>query len=272
MIQVERVEAVQFNQVMTAGRTTPLLLTCERTDGSMMDAVTKFATGHECTHSSLCAELIAAQLAVDLGLPTPTPVIVTWEQMFADSIVDAQARAIVARSSLPAFGSTLVTGGFGTWAANRKLIGEAARQAALAVFFFDGMIGNSDRGGLKPNILVRGDGFRLIDHEMAFRDYMLIARPAPPWRLGGFNGLVTPGAHIFAAQLSKAAKELDLAPIRAAWAALSDRQIDDYAVSLPPEWTVDRSLTAFAVARIKECRDRIDDCVTECRRALDDRT
>lgn len=216
MIQIEHVEAVQFNQVMTAGRTTPLLLTCERTDGGTIDAVVKFATGHECTHSSLCAELIAAQLAVDLGLPIPTPVIVTWEQAFADSVVDVQARGIIASSNPPAFGSTLVTGGFGTWPADRKLIGETMRQTALAIFFFDGMIGNSDRGGMKPNILVRGDSFRLIDHEMAFRDYMLIVRPTPPWGLGGLNGLVTPGAHIFAAQLSKGAKELDWSSVRAA--------------------------------------------------------
>jgi hypothetical protein len=160
MIQIERVEAVQFNQVMTAGRTTPLLLTCERTDGSTMEAVVKFATGHECTHSSLCAELIAAQLAVDLGLPIPTPVIVAWGEPFANSVVDAQARGIIASSSPPAFGSTLVTGGFGTWPADRKLIGEGVRQRALAVFFFDGMIGNSDRGGMKP--LIIADGYHRI--------------------------------------------------------------------------------------------------------------
>jgi hypothetical protein len=205
VIQIERVEAVQFNKVMTAGRTKPLLLTCERTDGSMMDAVVKFATGHECTVGSLCAELIAAQLAVDLGLPTPTPVVVTWGQAFANSIVDAEARGIITSSSPPAFGSTLITGGAGTWPADRKLIGEVVRQTALAIFFFDAMIGNSDRRGIKPNILVLGDNFRLIDHEMAFRDYMLIVRPTLPWELGGLNGLVTPGAHIFAAELSKVA-------------------------------------------------------------------
>ena len=116
MIQVERVQAIRFNRIMTAGRTSPLLLTCEKTDGGAMEAVVKFATGKECTQSFLCAELIASQLAADLGLPTPAPVIVTWERAFADSLVEP-ARQIVSDSTPPAFGSTFVTDGFVTWPA-----------------------------------------------------------------------------------------------------------------------------------------------------------
>ncbi len=268
MIPIERVEAFQFNKVMTAGRTTPLLLTCEKDDSGTVEAVVKFATGGECTLSSLCAELIAAQLAVDLGLPTPAPLIVDWQQAFATSISEPLALKVVRSSAPPAFGSTFVTGGFASWPTDRKLLGESAQQTALAAFFFDAMIGNSDRGGMKPNILVRGDSLRLIDHEMAFRDYMLIAKPLPPWALGGLNGLVTPGAHIFATQLTKGAKDLDFDPIRSAWASLSDRQVEAYVAALPPQWTNGHELVTFAVRRIKECRDRIDDCVTECRRAL----
>jgi hypothetical protein len=122
---------------------------------------------------------------------------------------------------------------------------------------------------MKPNILVRGNSFRLIDHEMAFQDYRLIDKPTPPWALGGLNFLVTPGAHIFAAQLAKDGGELNFGSIRSSWAALSDRQIEAYEASLPPAWTADRSLVDFALGRVKECRNRIDDCVAECRRALD---
>jgi hypothetical protein len=268
MISIERVEAVQFHRVMTAGRTSPLLLTCEKPDASTMEAVTKFATGEQCTPSSLCAELIASQLAADLGLPTPTPVLVTWAQDFANSLIAPSAKHVVNSSRPPAFGSTLVTNGATTWPVGRKLLDDNVRQMALAIFFFDAMIGNPDRGGMKPNILVLGDSFRLIDHEMAFQDYRVLVKPPPPWALGGLNSLVTPGAHIFATQLIKSAKELDFSFIRSAWAALSNRQIEAYENALPLEWTVDRSLAAFAVSRIKECRDRIDDCVAECRRIL----
>ena len=268
MIKIECVEAIQFHRIMSAGRTSPFLLTCEKMAGGTFEAVVKFATGKECLLSSLCAELIASQLAADLGLPTPTPVIVNWRQAFADSLVDPFARGIVASSSPPAFGSTFVTNGFTTWATEHKLVSNEARQMAFAIFFFDAMIGNSDRGGMKPNILVRGDTLLMIDHEMAFRDYLLLGNRTPPWSFGGLNYLVTPGAHIFAVPLSRDGKELDFGQIRTSWAGLSDPQIEAYEGSLPPAWTVDRSLTAFALARVKECRNRIDDCIAECRRAL----
>lgn len=268
MISIERVEAVQFHRVMTAGRTSPLLLTCERSDASTMETVAKFAAGDECTHSSLCAELIASQFAADLGLPTPAPVLVTWAEDFANSLTDNSARHIVTRSRPPAFGSTFVTNGAATWPAERKLVGDELRQTALAIFFFDAMIGNSDRGGMKPNILVIGDTLRPIDHEMAFQDYRLFVPAKPPWAIGGLDSFVRPGAHIFAGQLIKNAKEIDFNPIRSAWAALSDYQIEAYEKAVPLEWTADRSLAAFAVKRIKDCRDRIEDCVTECRRVL----
>lgn len=266
---IECVEAVQFNGVMSHGRTTPLLLTCERADGTSTEVVVKFATGLHCTYSSLCAELIASQLAADLGLPTPSPVFVKWEQAFVDSLVDLDARKIVGGSKPPAFGSTFVTNGFTTWPTNGRLIGEPMRQVALAIFFFDAMIGNSDRGGMKPNILVKGDAFRLIDHEMSFQDYRLFTKPTPPWVLGGLNGMVTNNAHIFATALVKTREKFDYDPIREAWAGLSDRQIESYATALPAEWTVENNLSEFAVGRIKECRNQINECIAECKRAFD---
>lgn len=268
VIRIETVEAVQFNQIMTSGRTTPLLLTCEKPDGSPVDAVVKFATGRHCTTSSLCAELIASQLAADLGLSTPTPMLVQWEELFTDSLVDRHARSIVEASRPPAFGSTLVTNGFNSWSTGGKLHGTEVRQRALEIFFFDVLIGNSDRGGLKPNILARGDEFRVIDHELAFRDYALLIKPPAPWSLGGFNGMMTPGAHIFATQLANGSEPLDFEPIHAAWSHLSDRQIEAYEAALPEEWKDGHGLLAFAIERIKACRDNIDQCVNECRRAL----
>lgn len=268
MIEIEQVEAVQFHRVMTAGRTTPLLLSCERADGRLIDAVVKFASGRECTPTSLAAELIASQLAADLKLPTPTPFRIVWDQLFTDSLAEATALSVIRPSHPPAFGSSFVTNGFSTWPRERRLVGEPMQQQALAVFFFDCMIGNADRGIVKPNILVRHDELRVIDHEMAFRDYLLIAKPAAPWSVGGLNPMSTHGAHIFAAPLAKLARQLDFGPIKAAWQGLSDQQINGYLAALPPEWLGDRLLASFAIQRIRDCRDRIDACVDECRRVL----
>lgn len=275
MIKIEHVEAVRYNKIMSAGRTSPLLLACERVDGSEIDVVVKFATGRECKESSLCAELIASQLAADLALPTPKPLIVNWDGLFTEVVPDDQARKIVASSLPPAFGSTFVTGGFVPWSHERKLMNDGMRQVALGIFFFDAMIGNADRRKEKPNLLVRGEQFRLIDHELAFRDFSLFIKPAPPWDLGALGSLETPGVHILASELVKYAKELkkegkelDFGSIRGLWAGLSNGQIEGYEAALPPNWIEDRQLAAFAVQRIKDCRDHIDDCVMECRRVL----
>ena len=128
MKQIERVEAIRFHQIMTAGRTTPLLLTCETQDGGELEAVVKFASGATCPPSSLCAELISSQLAADLLLPTPTPVVVDWQEEFAESLQGNTERDIVLKSRPPAFGSTNITGGFSTWPAGGSFANAEARK------------------------------------------------------------------------------------------------------------------------------------------------
>jgi hypothetical protein len=267
-IQIETVDAVQFHGVMTSGRTSPLRLTCERSNGEQVDVIAKFAGGQNCTNNSLCSELIAAQLAADLGLPIPPPMLVEWGEDFAASIHDAAAKAMIAESCAPAFGSTFYSGGFAIANGAQKFENEEQRQMALAIFFFDALIGNSDRTTEKPNVVVRGDEYRIFDHELSFLDYQLFVKPPAPWVLGGFNPSLTPRKHIFATQLIKNIAKLDFGPVRDSWAGLSDTKIDAYEASLPVEWQTGSTVSGFAIQRIKECRNRIEGCVMECRRVL----
>lgn len=267
-IQVETVETVQFHAVMTSGRTSPLRLTCERSNGEPVDVIAKFSGGQHCTNNSLCSELIAAQLAADLGLPIPPPLLIEWSEDFAASIHDATAKAVIATSISPAFGSTFLSGGFAI-ANNAQKFGSAEqRQMALAIFFFDALIGNSDRTIVKPNVFVRGEEYRIFDHELSFLDYQLIIKPPTPWVLGGFNPSLTPRKHIFATQLYKNGAKLDFDQIRDTWSGLSDAKIDAYEASLPVAWRSSSTVPGFAIQRIKECRSRVEECVTECRRVL----
>jgi hypothetical protein len=268
-IEIEVVEAVQFHAVMSSGRTSPLRLTCERSNGEPVDVIAKFAGSQHCTYNSLCSELIAAQLAADLGLPIPPSLLIEWGEDFAASIHDAAAKAIIAASISPAFGSTFLSGGFAI-ANNAQKFGNAEqRQMALAIFFFDALIGNSDRTIFKPNVFVRGEEYRIFDHELSFLDYQLIIKTPAPWVLGGFNPSLTPRKHIFATQLYKNVAKLDFGPIRDAWLGLSDAKIDAYEASLPVAWRSGSTVPSFAIRRIKECRSRIEECVKECRRVLD---
>jgi hypothetical protein len=182
-IEIETVEAIQFHDVMTAGRTEPLRLTCERVGGELVDVIAKFAGGQHCTKDSLCAELIAAQLAANLGLPTPKPLIVNWGDEFVDAINKPDLKLKLRQSICPAYGSTLFTGGFAIWNSQRKLQSIPQKQMALAIFVFDALIGNSDRSTEKPNLMVLGETFRVFDHELAFQDFQLIVKSAAPWAI-----------------------------------------------------------------------------------------
>lgn len=271
-IAIETVEAVQFHAVMTSGRTSPLRLTCERIDGEQIDVIAKFVGGQHCTKNSLCSELIAAQLAADLGLPVPPPLLVVWGDDFASSIHDEAAKTILAASRPPAFGSAYFSGGFTVLNSARKFADDEQRQMALAIFFFDALIGNADRSTAKPNMVVRGDQYRIFDHELSFLDHQLIAKPPAPWVVGGFNPSLTPRKHIFAAPLHKDMAKLDFASLRDIWAGLSDAKIEAYEASVPAAWLSDATVPSFAIKRIKECRSRIEECITECRRVLDANT
>ncbi len=271
-IVIETVEAVQFHAIMTSGRTSPLRLTCERSGGEEVDVVAKFAGGQHCTKNSLCSELIAAQLAADLGLPIPPPLLVEWGDDFASSVHDEAAKTILAASKPPAFGSTYFFGGFAILDGARKFSGDEQRQMALAIFFYDSLIGNADRSTAKPNLVVRGDQYRIFDHELTFLDHELVAKPPAPWVLGGFNSSLTPRKHIFATPLHKDVAKLDFVSLRDSWAGLSDAKIEAYETSLPVAWRTGATVPSFAIQRIKECRTHIVECVTECRRVLNAKT
>jgi hypothetical protein len=86
----------------------------------------------------------------------------------------------------------------------------------LAIFAFDAFVENPDRKPSNPNLLVKGDEFRIIDHELALFVRGLLPRPAP-WQAGYLNHMMGPDSHVFAARLRGVA--LDLDAIRAAWSS-----------------------------------------------------
>lgn len=267
-IYIERVEAVQFHDLKESGRTSPLMLTCEKQNAETVELVAKFATGGKCTAASLCAELISSQLAVDLGLPTPEAYLVDWDADFTKVIPDTRARAIVSASIQPAFGSKLMTNGFSLWPLAKRFNIDGVVQTALQIFMFDALIGNADRHSTKPNLLVKGNDIRIIDHELAFNDYLLILPELKPWQLGGFNKISAPNAHIFTKELRKHSRDLDFKLIKNKWAGLTDKQIDNYASALPDAWHEGGKLVAFATSLIRNSRDNIDKCISEARRVL----
>ena len=176
----------------------------------------------------------------------------------------AASAARIAASSRVAFGSRLAGPQYAPWNPGTALF-EALVPLACAVFVFDGIIQNPDRRSDNPNCLVRGDAIRIFDHELAFTHRLMIGW-RPPWTLGGLRAMEAPGHHIFRGILR--GRTVDYAPIREAWAGLSDARVESYAEQLPPQWTAGAAAAAEAIALIKEARDNIDACLAEVRRVL----
>jgi hypothetical protein len=135
---------------------------------------------------------------------------------------------------------------------------------------FDAFIGNSDRSPGNPNLLVKDQAWRLIDHEGGFSFRLKLFPRCEPWVVGNLSPMIEVGArseHVFSSHLlGKGTLRFD--PIKAAWVALSDARIAQYDAILPDEWDSARSKLGDAMAHLCTIRDKIDLCLIELQRVL----
>ena len=259
-----RATPIAFDRPMGNGRTKPALLICETQAGDEVEVVAKFSANCDQGVTNLAREVIAACLAGDLGLPLPTPYLLDITPAWAASVTDAAIRANIQRSAPVAFGSSFAGAQFSAWNDGTTLR-PAMVPLALATFVFDAIIQNPDRRSSNPNCLVRGDTFRIFDHELAFA-HGLILGWKPPWTPGSLQLLEQPGFHIFRRKLRGV--DLDFAPVRESWKQLPDSRIDGYAATVPVKWAQAAADVAGAIALIKSARDQIDACIVEIQRVL----
>jgi hypothetical protein len=261
---LSRATPVVFDRAMGNGRTKPALLACETQAGEDVEVVAKFSANCDQGVINLAREVIAASLAGDLGLPVPTPYLLDITPAWAASVTDATVRAAMQQSVPVAFGSAFAGAQFSAWNDGTTLR-PAMVPAALGTFVFDAIIQNPDRRHDNPNCLVRGDTFRIFDHELAFTHRVILGWK-PPWTPGSLQPLEQPGFHIFRRKLR--GENLDFVVIRESWTKLTDSRIDEYAATVPAEWAQAVADVASAIALIKAARDRIDGCIAEVQRVL----
>ncbi len=260
-----RITATEFIRPMKTGKTTPSLLVCERPDGTEVEVVAKYSSCCYEKETNLAMEVIGACLAADLGLPVPEPFIVELSEDFIASVTDKEHQAKMRTSNSVCFGSALILH-FHVWISG-DFISESMLPNAAAIFGFDGIVQNPDRGDERPNLMVRGDEFRLIDHEMAFSHRLPMFIPwKAPWQVGGLQAFEPPGRHIFRSGLK--GRLPDCTSIRSAWVALPDATISGYANAIPSEWASATNSVASALQLIKDARDNIDACIAEIKRVL----
>ena len=262
---IRRFIPVRFDRIAEAGRNRPLLVTVETADGAEHEVFLKVSARPELGIEGLSNELLAACLAGDLGLPINEPLLVELLPEWIGSIPDREVRAVLEQSATIAFGSKSAGTQWRIWSAADNLNAQR-RPSALQIFAFDAYIDNDDRRPGNPNCLIRGNTFRIIDHELAFRINQKLFPMPEPWRGGYLDRFIRSDGHIFGAGLKGRAH--DLRPIRRAWSGLSDARLEEYRGLLPAEWEPAQRAWEAALTHIRNVRDRIDDCVAELERAL----
>jgi hypothetical protein len=237
---LSQVKAVRFAQEITTGRNSPLLVGCERLDGSEIEVVMKTDT-RECPVGGLIREAWCSMLAADLGLPAPEPFIVEIDSDFIFSIPDEkkQVRKRLEQCEQLAFGSAYVSPGFSTWASGQAVPKENMDEAA-EILSFDAFVLNPDRRPANPNCLFDGNSFLIFDHELALNLVGVGGSFLPyPWQPGALSGLTSGmGEHLFGKVLQK--KSFNLNRLENSWASLDLARLDQYHQALPSRWaTID---------------------------------
>lgn len=238
---LEDVTAVRFIRVMGTGRTKPLLVETERSDGSPCEVVVKLSEG-ECGVSGLVREAISAMLAADLGLPMPEPVLVHFPVTFGATLTlqHAEVSLRIAGSVFPSFGTifmkslnTLMPG----TAIPHKLLNTAAEIAT-----FDGICRNPDRRAVKPNCLTDNDNtLFMIDHELALSSLDTAGSfiDPYPWQVGGMAHLLGGDNEHILFRLVKG-KGANIDRLEAAWAGITPDRVAEYFSAVPSTWIKDR--------------------------------
>jgi len=252
-MEILHLNAIQFIRPMGAGRTCPVLLGAEDAGGNIVEVVTKLR-GPELGMKAQVAELVAAPLAVHLGLEVPQAAVVDVPAGF-EAIVPVAHAAAFRVSPHKNFGSVHLGTSFTTWAVGRSPVGVQRDQAA-EIFAFDLLIQNADRRAGNPNLWSRSERVGVYDHEQAFSFLHLpILGGTPcPWVLahqaGAFRFMES---HAFYPSLRGA--KLNFDPFESRLAALSDDVIQGLLEPVPAEWRQGHDLCTMIADYLREARE-----------------
>lgn len=259
----ESVEAVRFDRKMSNGRTSPMLLVCDGSDGEV-EVVAKFSAG--CSIGGLIREAMTAMLALDLGLPVPPPYLVQLSTDFIDSIPNPAVAEFLRKGDSFGFGSKRLPDGYGVWISPAGRMPDPLEQEALDIFALDCWLTNPDRVVSNHNLLSNGRRFAIFDHELALMTTLNMFWQEP-WRVNALDGAVPPQEHVFFSHLrGRAAYQTE--GVCARLAALTDQRIIDYVSALPASWAAESETVATAKAFIMALRDNLTPADTELKRAL----
>lgn len=262
---LETITPFEFIGRTPTGKTKPAFVVSANAENEPIEVVLKLSASSERGVGGLAMEAVVACLAGDLGLPIPQPFVAELTPAFIEAAksVDPEWGSLAQESSTRAFASKRAPAGFTTWVAGGK-VPPASQVTAASILMLDAVAKNADRRPENPNLLVRGEEFRIIDHELCFPAFLLTLGNA--WDIGGLQGMTDPEWHILRDGLKGQDIEWDSAINR--WQSLTDDMIEGYAAALPVEWAESAQSVGSALDRIKQARDNVENSAIEIQRIL----
>ena len=250
---LKRLTATQFIQVMTTGRTSPLLCGCSNQNGAPVgEFVVKLLGRPDNGGYGALFEIVASRLAKHFGILVPEAAVVEVTTDFAQLLSDSLPALVPAiKASVgPNFGTRVISP-MSTWFVGR-VIPEAMFADAAKIFAFDALIQNVDRRTEKPNLFTQGDNLYVYDHENSFSFLFALGVDSKPWILERDTYLDN---HPFYSRLKS--KKLDLDDFKERLTGLTDNALLKIRREIPDEW-------------IHEYLNRIESHLTEAREHADE--
>jgi hypothetical protein len=157
---IERMTGTRYVVPLREGGSLPAVVEAEGERGSRGTYVVKFLGAGQGA-KALVAELLAARLADELGLPIPRFAIVELAEGFGKSEPDGEIQDILEKSIGENFGLGYLSSALAFDPAVERDVDPAI---AADIVWFDALITNVDRTPRNVNLLVAGGRFWLIDH------------------------------------------------------------------------------------------------------------
>lgn len=262
-----RVDAMRFIRPAAKGRNRACFIACTDDDDSDVEAFVKFEQRCENGCNALIREALSAFFAIDLGLPTPQPLLVEVGSDFIDALIDNELRDQLRAGSRFGYGTVALPDGYNIIAPAKALRNEEL-QVAAEILAFDAAAMNPDRKAENPNLMDGPGGLAVIDHDLCFViDDLVRALGMFPWRDGQMHNYCGPGKHIFWPFLN--GSSVDLSEFKGRIEGMSATRFDDYAACIPIEWRRNQDdVTDGIVNYMKQLHSNVDGFVEEVLRAL----
>ena len=219
---MERLTGVRYVVPLREGGSLPAVVETDRAG----PYVVKFRGAGQGARA-LIAESLVADLALEVGLPVPTPAIVMLDAGFGVSEPDPEIQDILRASVGANFGLAYLPGAL---AFDPAVPADVSPELAAAIVWFDAFVTNVDRTARNTNLLLWGGQVWLIDHGAA----LYFHHQWPGWEARAQAPFPRIREHVLLTLAGDlAAADARLRPL------LTDEAVRAVVAALPSEWLGD---------------------------------